>query len=234
MTQPGYEDYARTSLATGKLLARGSQVFSTTTNLYFGYVGPWPYINMFMNITGGNRHYLLQFNYYSDDTFTTLIAGTQSVRQDNNNGYQQYKVLSPYLSVTIIPDSGTPGGNILYAIYGTTGKASAADLATLASNGIEQVNAILSGQQSNFTLVEIVPGPWTVTWGASVAPCFFQLQRYDWNSAALVEFWEGSIEVINQSKSAIIQFPDAPIAGIQFNRGGANGTCKTFAYPMSD
>lgn len=234
MSQPGYEDYTRTSFATGKLLAKGSQVFNVTTNLFFGFVGAWPYINMFMNITGGNRHYLLQVNFYSDSTFTQLIAGVQVVRADDNNCYKQFKVLSPWVSFSLIPDSGTPGGNILYAIYGTTGKASAADLASLSSNGIEQVNSIVASGQSNFTLVEIIPGPWAITWGASVAPCFIQLSRYDWNSAAFVEFWEGSIDVANDSKNGIVQMPDNPIMIIQFNRAAGTGTVKTFAYPITE
>jgi hypothetical protein len=232
MTQPGYEDYVRETFANGKLLARGQQRFSATTHLFTGYCGSWPYLNTFMNFGGGNSFYILQINYYSDATFTTLVAGTQEVRADDVYAIQQYTPLSPFVDIVILMAVNNTPGICSWSIYGSTGKSSSAQLASLSVNGIEQVNTVVAGSQSSSIGIVQEPGPWAMTWGASVAPCFFQLARYDVNTLGFVEFWEGSIEVANQSKTGIVEFPDAPWTLTQFNRAGANGSLKTFGYPL--
>lgn len=234
MTQPGYIDYARTSLATGFLLASGSRAFTALTTVFQGYVGSWPYINFFWQALTGPSFDSINLTYFSDSTFTTSVAGTSSTRGTQYTGYRQYAVLSPWLQITVNPSSATDNTPCFYAFYGTTQKASSAKLGNTSVQFLESFPTVGANATVNETILNILPGLASVSVFTKVATAQFDIQRWDFGLAAWQTFWLTTLNAVNTGGTFQVSLPDAPIQAQLTNLTAGAGSLGMWIVPATD
>lgn len=234
MVQVGYPDYERISTQSGNLLASGSQVFSTTKIVFQGYVGNWPYLNLFFNGGGGTGFYNVAWVYYLDDTFSQIVAEASSARGDLTTSYVQKTPLSPWLVIFIEPAPYNGGAAAQYALYGTTGKGDSSKLGVAAGPLFEQQQSIGANSLTFFPAVIVQPCLATMSLCAQVATSGFLIQRYDISSQAFVTCFFIIGTVNDYSVVTPIMLPDAPIqVGLQ-NRTAAAGTLSAYIIAGTD
>lgn len=117
----GYPDYARLSNAGGYLLYRTNGSPPENTVLFQGYVGLWPYINMFTSMNASNDYCRIQLSYFADESFSELTGFRYATRTGASFAITQYGNISPWLRVSYITISGNPISFQEWSIYGTTG-----------------------------------------------------------------------------------------------------------------
>lgn len=232
MTQPGYPDYERLSLSSGILLAGGQQAFTGPTNLFQGYVGNIPYIDFFWDAVAGPGHVNVQVTYWQDDTFTTQVAFTASVRTTNSIGYRQLSVLSPWLTIIVFPDTATDHTLCTYAFYGSTQSASSAKLGSLDSAFFEVSAAVAASTSAPFQIVKIYPGAAVLSWTILATAWQIQLQRWDYGAAAWKTFLFLGNTGAPASGTATVALPDAPIQAVLVNGDAAAKTFNVFLMPL--
>jgi hypothetical protein len=234
MTEPGYIDYARTSLATGFLLAGGAQPFNAgDTILFQGYIGPFPYINFFWNAIGGASHQQVKIFFFSDNTFATSVAFSISVRTTNIIGYRQFAAISPWVQIRVTSDAND-ATVAEYAFYGTTQKATSAKLGSLDAIFLETFPTVAANNVATLGPNKVYPGLCSVSVFTKVATAQFDLQRWDYSSASWQTFWLTSLLAVNASATLQLGLPDAPIQIELHNLTGAAGSLGAWMMPVMD
>lgn len=223
MTEPGYIDYARTNLAAGYLIAGGAQAFTVSTSLFVGYLGSWPYINFYWSAVGGPGHDRIIVAYFSDHTFTTIVAEQFAVRDTNVLGYRQFAVLSPWVQITVVPDSATDNTQVDFAFYGTTQQASSGELGSLDVSLIEDIGTVNPGTTVDLPCAKILPGPAVLCLYSGITPGQFTLQRWDYGTSAWVTFFLFNLLTANSSEAQEVALPDAPIQATMHNGSAGAG-----------
>jgi hypothetical protein len=131
------------------LLYSGAGSIPQNTILFDGYVGPWPYINLFADPNTGTENVTIYLEWYSDSTFTKLVGFRYAPRNQFSLSATQYANLSPWLRVFYTTSSGNPITWVSLAVYGATGVADA--------------NALLSSDAPLITSSASIPANTTVT-----------------------------------------------------------------------
>lgn len=124
----GYPDYARLAQQGGSLLYANTGSIPENTVLFQGYVGPWPYINMFTDPHIGAENVTIVIQWFTDFTFTTQVGFRYAVRSQFSIAGTQYANLSPWLRIYYTTASGNPIAWDLFGVYGATGVADANEL----------------------------------------------------------------------------------------------------------
>lgn len=234
MSEPGYIDYARVNLASGFLLAGGQQAFIELTQVFQGYVGSWPYINFFWSAISGPGHCSIILNYYSDHTFTTIVATQISTRNTACTSARQFPVVTPWVIIEVNPDSATDTTIVGYAFYGATQPASAVKLGKLDGAYIEFTGSVAAGGTITDIPIIIYPGRISASWYAGLAVSQFSLQRWDFGTKAWITFWLANINTANTTDKAIIAVPDAPIQVTMHNGGASAAELEFLATAIMD
>lgn len=119
----GYPDYARLSQQGGSELFAGVGVLPENTRLFAGYVGPWPYVNVFTLGSGAGGNVTVILQWFTDETFTQQIGFRYATRGQSSLAATQYANLSPWLIVFYTSQSGLAVNWTLFGVYGATGPA---------------------------------------------------------------------------------------------------------------
>lgn len=171
----GYPDYARLSQAGGTQLFAGSGSIPQNTILFKGYVGPWPYVNLFSDPALGSENVTIVLVWFSDATFTTQVAFRYAVRNQFSIAGTQYANLSPWLQFYYVDISGNPISWTLLGLYGATGYATPNQL--LSSDApIQASNAVIAaGTSLTFNPQHVSHGAATLTVETTLATWFINL-----------------------------------------------------------
>lgn len=198
MTTPGYPDYTRLSLQTGILLFGGNQPFPAQQVVFQGYLGNIEYINFFWNAVGGTDNYLISIQFSPDSTFSSLIAQVISVRGGNSEGYRQYGLLSPWVTIQVTPHTGGSNTSVQMACYGCMGEISSAKL-----GGFDDPILAFSGSVAASTIVTqnitaIAPGRATLSIFTTATTWDIELQKWNLGAANFSTFWQ-----VNSTKGQV-------------------------------
>lgn len=115
----GLPDYARLSLAGGFELYNQSGVLPQNTVLFKGYVGAWPFVNLFAFPSAGAENVTLILQWFSDGTFANNAGFRNIVRSAQNFSGTQYSNLSPWLEMYYRDLSSNPISWDQLSLYGT-------------------------------------------------------------------------------------------------------------------
>lgn len=126
----GYPDYARLSEQGG------FSIFSTKGNVnngafvFEGYVGSWPYLNMFTLMSASSDFGRIALVYYADEKFTNQVGFRYAIRTGNSFAITQYANLSPWLQIQFNTISTNPMSFTEWTVYGTQGYSPQTQLAS--------------------------------------------------------------------------------------------------------
>jgi hypothetical protein len=229
MSEPGYVDYARTSLATGFLLNGFATPITVLQFVGQFYVGSWPFINTFWSCVGGTDNYTVELYYFTDNTYTTTVGVQIGVRNGNSVAWKQYAVLTPWLRIYIRPAAGGSGATVHASFYGTTQEASSGKLGSTDVAFFEQFVSIPASSFQNFVMTRILPGMISISWFTNAASYNFQILRWDITAAAYLTFWEIDAIATLASGTALIAVPDAPL---QVHLENGDAAAKVFKFRM--
>lgn len=105
----GYPDYARLSQQGGtELYGVANTAPPYFSKLFQGYVGAWPYVNIFTNLAASADTMQIVLAYCSDATFNTIVGERTIVRTGGNVAVSQYANLTPWLTFWYTTKSGNP------------------------------------------------------------------------------------------------------------------------------
>lgn len=183
----GFPDYARLSTAGGfELLTQTGSVASGTT-IFAGYVGSWPYLNIFTGTVTPTDYYRIVLTYYTDNTYA-VMAATQSVTRSNlMSTITQRTVLGPWVKAVLTTASGNPITATAITIYGSYGNAAGVQLHT-GSEAIWQLDdTISSGSTETFNLTTVSPGPAVFALYAPKPVWAAYILYYSWALGALAQ-----------------------------------------------
>lgn len=171
----GFPDYARLSLAGGTQLFSGTGTIPENAILFQGYVGPWPYLNLFADPTLGAENVTIVIEWFSDATFTTLTAFRYAVRNGQSISGTQYANMSPWVKVFYETASGLAVHWDILALFGATSIATPNQL--LSSDApIQQSNALIAANTAlTFNPSHVTHGNAQITVETTLATWFINL-----------------------------------------------------------
>lgn len=180
----GFPDYARLQTFGGYELVTLAQSIASGTTIYKGYVGTWPYLNIFTGTVTQTDYYQIKLTYYTDSTYTTMAA-TQSVTRSNvMSTITQRAVLGPWVKAVLTTASGNAITTSALTIYGTYGNAAGVQLHT-GSEAIWQLDdSIAGGATQTYNLVTVSPGPASFHLFAPKAAWAVYISYYSWAASA--------------------------------------------------
>lgn len=220
----GYPDYARLSQAGGFQLFASSGALPANTVLFEGYVGSWPYVNMFCDPTLGGEPTTVQLQWFSDSTFSTPVGFRNAVRTATNFSATQYSNLSPWLQLSFTNASGNPVSFDALSLYGTTAPATANQLLS-ADACIQQANSSLgAGATGTYNPQHVCFGPAILAVETPLATWFMRLQSLDASTWALKFQYRFSNLNMGGGGSVQVSLLDSPYQIDTHNTTGAAGS----------
>lgn len=155
----GYPDYARISDASGFSLYETNVTPPENTTLFQGYVGSWSYINFICSVNNTTDVAQVIFEWFSDNTFTTIVGFRYVIRAGASFANTQYANLTSWCRVYYVSNSGNPFPFTMFGLYATTGPADQFQLASMDVPIFRVVQSIAATTTVNFIPQHIQPGP---------------------------------------------------------------------------
>lgn len=232
MSSPGYVDYARVNLAGGYLLAKGTRPLAGPFRAFTGYVGAWPFVNFFWNAVGATDSWQVELTYWSDSTYTESIAIQYANRNGNLIAWNQYAILSPWLTIDFVAKKGTNAVDVNFAFYGTSQGAPATRLASLDAGFVDTSDSLPASGSVAYTLTRVVPCLAVFTVQSTVAHWYINMQRYNFDTDAYEDFWIVDNNVLHSTNQLVVAMPDTPVKVNIQNLDSSTGTIRTHLWPI--
>jgi len=194
----GYPDYARLSQQGGVQLFSANGVVPQNAFLFQGYVGSWPYVNLYTDIVAGTDSAQIFLNYHSDSTFTTLVTQRLAIRNNPTLAVTQYANMSPWLSFFYEAQAGTNMTWNPLSLYATTGPANQIELASLDVPIFRNTAVVPANGSLLFDITKIQPGAAKMIVTSNAATWHINVDYYDFTSnsylfyAKIDSSWAGS------------------------------------------
>lgn len=187
-TQYGYPDYQRVSLSAGYQLYAGNGNIPVNTNLFFGYVGNFPYVSLFANLNASSDFAVIGLTYYSDSSKSLIVGWRNIVRTGTTYSVTQYGNVGPWLNLSYTTKSGNPMSFSALGLYGTTGLANQEMLTSLEVPMFE-FNVSLAATNGNETIapVHVQPGPAKLMLYTTSVKWVAIMSYYDWVSGSYLQ-----------------------------------------------
>lgn len=216
----GYPDYARLSNSGGFLLYSSDTGVPEFTTLYKGYIGSWPYLNLFTNCDNTTDFARVQILYSSDNTFSDIVGFRYAIRQSGSIASTQYANLTDWVHVFYDSISGNQFPFLEFSVYGTQGYAEQRQLASL-DVPITRFSQIVPASTTVFGPIQhIQPGAADLQIQSAVATWSVTVNYYDYASAAFLSYASFTQGVAPTGGSFSVPMPDAPCQ-LQVNNGSA-------------
>ena len=218
----GYPDYTRLSAAGGFELATVSGAVASGTTVFQGFVGNWPYQDLYVALAAGTDFAQITIAYYPDSSYTTSAGSQVITRASGTRGNTQYAVLAPWAVITVQTVSGAAITFTALNVYGAYGSAGAARLAGLAGPvyAIDANIAATTNRTDN--VASVVPGPAVLSVATNAATWTIYLWYYSFATAGYHIMWKVDNTIAAKGGSWPVALPDVPMQIEEVN--GDTGT----------
>lgn len=206
----GYPDYARLSLAGGFELFNFNGTMVNGTTPFSGYVGEWPYLNVFTEFPLTSDAGLIQFTYFTDDTFTSQVGIRNLVRGNGSFATTQYANFSPFVQVDFFTKSLNPIPGVEFSIYGTTGPSGNFGLASNDTPILSVNQSIGASTSVSFPAGHIQPGAGTLLISTAATSWSVNIQFYQWSSGTYFNYGQLTSAIAAKGGSFDVPLLDAP------------------------
>jgi hypothetical protein len=211
MTTPGYADYARLSQAGGTELAFAIGLVKENFIMFKGYVGAYPYVNLFLDMSTGYQPMQMLLEWYSDATFTNIVGFRFVNRVAGNLSATQYANLSPWLRVYYVtPD----GSEVSFATFGLYGATAPALNNQLISNDVPLSSGaptIAAGAIENYPAIHVQPGDAQLIVTTAASAYFFVIQYWNYSDNQYDTMYQFDQPTMGAGGSFNTPMIDAPI-----------------------
>lgn len=182
----GYPDYSRLSRAGSYQLYNTSTTPPVGVILFKGYVGSWPYVNLFTAASATADFARLKMIYFPDDTFTGPIAYRYAIRDQYAFGGAQYANMSDWLEFSYDSISGVNFPFTEVSLYATTGHADSKQLTSMDVPVIGGTYNLGSTSTTTDYSHHTQPGPAFFSVQTAATSWYINVSYYDYGSAAWV------------------------------------------------
>lgn len=212
MTVPGYPDYQRVSLASGVLLGSFTGAVPSDTQVFKGYVGNWQALNTNWNSTNKTSlaYYDVEYVYWTDNTFTTIIGEQIEVRSSEIQAFSQHVPQSPWLTVDIIYESGSALGNLVWSMYGSQILTSCAKIGGN-NTPLISLHELVAPGVTSFPQGLTIPGTCSLICTTNGVPVVVDIQAYNPGVSGYQNFAELGLLTASLDYTLISSVPDAPL-----------------------
>lgn len=186
----GYPDYQRLARTGQYQLYFGANITPPeNTSLFQGYVGNFPFVNLFTDLASSTDFMQINLLWYPDSTFTTPIAFRRLNRGGSNFAITQYANLSDWLQLFYVTKSGNPMTFTDISMYGTqqpsdNRQLGSYDTALMSTNqtvaASTTVTIPLTKLASGTSLMNLFSG--AVAWNANIL-------YYDYGSNSFINYY---------------------------------------------
>lgn len=226
MTVPGYPDYQRIALATGVVFAAFTGAVPGNTQVFEGYVGNWRSVRSFWESTNATSlaYYFVYYTYWTDSTFTVIAGGQTETRSTLVQAYSQHVPITPWLTVSIVLQSGVELGEINYTISGDNFSGPLARSADNSSPLLTWNDVLPAGSTVTHDVLLLVPGLVSINSQSTVAGGVAAIFYYQPANSSYIQLWCQRVDTAYDSISQIISVPDAPLQIQNSTPPGVAGT----------
>lgn len=185
----GYPDYTRLQTTGGYELASVAGPITDAQVIFQGFVGSWPYLNIYTPAALSADEYQLIIGFFADSTQHTPVGTVLATRYTSAYALAQYAVLGPWVNIQVVTASGSALDIGVIGVYGTYGNAGAARLHG-GPYPILNYNATLAAstgttQQAGY----IMPGPAKINIWTAAASWYVYLGAYDYSAGNYPAVW---------------------------------------------
>jgi len=227
MPTPGYPDYSRLSQQGASLLYGTNTTPPVNTILFQGYVGAWPYVDLFTLATASTDFAQIVMEYYTDSTFTENVAFRYAIRDQYALGATQYANLSPWLRFYYESTSGNNFPFNQLSLYATSGEASPQ---AMSSNDVPLVyfnGSIAANSSETLYPGHTHPGNALFSMYTNSATWYVEPQYYDYASSSWLTLTEiGGTGEAAGSITQEVPILDAPMRFVINNSAAAADTFR--------
>lgn len=220
----GYPDYARLSEQGGFQLFGTSGNIANEHVLFSGWVGSWPYLNLFVDCNSSADACRIAIAYYTDSTFGTQAGFRYAIRNGASFSITQYANLSPWVIISVETESGNPFPFLEIAAYASIGVADQVSLSSLdvpIFGGIVNINA---GITNVIDFDHIQPGNAVFTIQTQLTDWFVYIEYFDYGSDSWIRIYQIGPESAAGSFSFTWPMLDAPHRITAKNSSATNGS----------
>lgn len=223
----GYSDYTRVSNSGGFLLFSTSGNIANGTVLFQGYVGYWPYLNLFTDCNSSGDFCQIEIAYYSDATFSNPSGFRLAIRMGASFAATQYGNISPWVRISVNTISGSPFPFIFLSGYGTTGPS---DQVSMSSLDVPIAGGVQSVPGAGTQIIEIghiQPGDAIFQVQTASTSWYVFIEYFDYGSNAWIRLYQTGPKSAAGDEN--LEWPqlDAPM---RITFGNQQATTAQFVY----
>lgn len=208
----GYPDYTRVARDGGYLLYGAANVTPPyNIPLFSSYVGNWPYLTLALNVNSTADFIRVVIAYYSDDTFSTIVAFRYAIRAGADFSVTQYANLTEWCQVWYQTISGNPVNFIGFAVYGTSDPSNTNQLVSTDVPEFFYNQSVAASTSLNIAPGHVQPGPATLSMCMDNTAWAVEVQYYDYGSASYLLLTRMSSKIVATGGVWTIGLPDAPL-----------------------
>lgn len=229
----GYPDYQRLALEGGVQLYGTNGIPPQNAVLFEGYVGNWPYTSVFTLMGAGSDSFQFHMGYFTDSTFSTIVAEHVFARVSGSFAASQYGNLSDWLKFYYLSNSGLAASASNISVFGVSGwqsnyQMASNDVPLFLFNGSVAANTV-----SNQSVQHICPSNATFFWHTTLATWTINIQVWDYGSNSFKIFAVVDSTVFKGEGSISVPMIDAPYQIQLDNQTAAAGNfiCSLMQQP---
>lgn len=188
----GYPDYARLSLEGGYTLYSATGNVTNNVQLFRGYVGNWPYINLSTSCGSTTDFTQIAMQYFSDSTFSTMVGFRNAVRFGGQFALTQYANMSDWLIFFLNTKSNNPYPFNDLSLFATVGQGTPIIMPSLDVPVFEKAKIFTASEADQDVPGHINPGTMQLNFFTAATDWNLTIRHYDYGSGGYQADWQTS------------------------------------------
>lgn len=211
MTTPGFPDYARLSQTGNRQLCFFFGVNFTNGQILFqGYVGSWPYTDVFMDLGATADSLRVEMIYYSDKTMSVVVGFRFAIRQSGQFSSVCYGNVSDWMKIQVHTQSGNPIAIQVFGAYATQGYSPGMSVDSLDVPLMFIHVTIPAATTSEFGMIHVHPGPARFLVNSAATSWQIKFRYYDYNTNSIQTMYQSQVFGVPTSDDLDFPLLDAP------------------------
>lgn len=189
MPLTGYQDWQRVNFAAGLIVASWNAAVSAGVGINCINLSAWTYVNIQMFNPGGGPLLNVQYQFYTDGTFTTQVFAGAVTLSSNMNMAFCLPVMTPWLKINLIPKATGNNSVVVMNAYGADQYSTPFEFATFAAPLIQASHALgINGTSSDFEFFNYFGQAMLHVTTSSANPCAVDIGYLDFATNAYINY----------------------------------------------
>lgn len=224
MPLTGYQDWQRVNFAAGLIVASWNAAVSAAVGITAINMSAWTYVNIQLFNPGGGPLLTVQYQFYSDNTFTNQVFVGSITLSSNMNTAFCLPVVTPFLKINLVPKATGNNTVVVMNAYGANQYSTPYEFATFASPLANASHALgINGTSSDFTFFNYFGNALLHVTTSSANPCAVDIGYLDFTTNAYINYLHYDAVSLNAPLRELIAIPASQIR-VNLTNGGVAQT----------